>query len=123
MLTGHLEEKSHESTESADGNPTFGVVNDGRTYPAVTARRRQQRGSKRSTLYTVSKNGANKDLYEEFEREVIQPYFERRRERENRRKHPDGNSANTDTGRINTEEIALGKRQHGFGFPVNTVDG
>lgn len=120
MLTGNLEEKQDEST---DETPTFGVVNDGRTYPAVTARRRQQNGSRRSTLYTVSKNGANKALYEAFEREVIQPYLERRRERENRRQHPDSDSANTYQGGVGTKETSLGKREHGFGFPVNTVDG
>jgi len=119
VLTGEITEVAHEST---DESPTFGVVNDGRTYPAVTARRRQQNGSPRSTLYTVSKNGANKELYPQFEAEVIQPYFERQRKRNNRRQHPDSNTANTDTSGISAKDEAR-KRKHGFGFPVNTVDG
>ncbi len=119
MLTGEITEVTHESTEET---PTFGVVNDGRTYPAVVARKRQQNGSPRSTLYTVSKNGVNKALYDQFEAEVIQPYFERQRERNNRRKHTDGNTANTNLGRVSPEDETR-KRQHGFGFPVNTLDG
>lgn len=119
MLTGEITEVAHEST---DESPTFGVVNDGRTYPAVTARRRQQNGSPRSTLYTVSKNGANKALYPQFEAEVIQPYYERQRKRQGSRQHPNGDPANTDTGGVSEKDEAR-KRQHGFGFPVNTVDG
>lgn len=81
MLTGNIEEIKHESTEET---PTFGVVADGRTYPAVVARRRQQNGSKRSTLYTISKNGRFSHLYHDAEANIIKPYFERRRERTNR---------------------------------------
>lgn len=119
MLTGEITPAKHVPT---DEKPTYGVVNDGRTYPAVTARKRQQNGSPRQTLFTVSKNGAYKDLYAQFEAEVIQPYFERKRERENSRQHPDGGTANTVGGGIGDKGHPQGQRERGFGFPVNTVD-
>jgi hypothetical protein len=120
VLTGEITETQNVPT---DESPTFGVVNDGRKYPAVTARRRQQNGSPRQTLFTVSKNGAYKELYAQFEAEVIQPYFERQRERQGSRQHPDGNSVNTVDGGTGNEGDTQGQRKHGFGFPVNTVDG
>lgn len=113
MLTGEIE-VSHEQTN--EETPTFGVINDGRTYPAVVARKRQQNGSPRSTLYTVSKNGAYKDLYDQFEQEVIQPYFERQRQRQNGSQHPDGNTARANRSGDGDKGNTQGDRQHPFGF-------
>ena len=55
MLTGDITEETYEPTP--EETPTFAVIDDGRTFPAVVARRRQQNGSRRTTLYTISKTG------------------------------------------------------------------
>lgn len=113
MLTGEIEVRNEPTDEET---PTFGVVNDGRTYPAVVARKRQQNGSPRSTLYTVSKNGAYKDLYAQFEQEVIKPYFERQRQRKDSRQHPDGNTPRAHRGGDGDKGNTQGERQHPFSF-------
>lgn len=119
MLTEQIEEMQYDEKES----PTFGVVDDGRKYPAVTARRRQQHGSKRETLYTVSKNGKYSYLYEQFERDVIEPYRERKRKRA-----VDGRRIRVNTPR--PVEIQIGEKSPQYvnrrdtdNFPVNSVDG
>ncbi len=68
---------------STDEAPTFGVVADGRTYPAVSVRRRQHKGSKRETLYTVSRFGQFAEYYDDFHREYVQPYQQRKAARAN----------------------------------------
>jgi hypothetical protein len=114
-------EDTHD--EPTDETPTYGVVDDGRKYPAVTARRRQQQGSPRSTLYTVSKNGKYAHLYNDFERDVIEPYRARKRKRT-----VDGGSFPVNTSRVVEVQASpkSPKQQDGrslIGFPVNTVDG
>ena len=122
MLTGELDDDTELPT---DESPTFGVVDDGRKYPAVTARKRQQQNSRRETVYTVSKNGAYAHLYPEFERNVIEPY---QRRKEARKSTVDGGSFCVNTSgtvdggddKKNAPSTDAGNR---FGFPVNTVDG
>jgi hypothetical protein len=118
-LTDDIEEITHDENET----PTFGVVDDGRTYPAVTARRRQQSGSTRSTLYTVSKNGQYAHLYPQFERDVIEPYRERKRKRA-----VDGGSVRVNTGgnaplRNGKEGAEHADGRNYAGVSVNSVDG
>ena len=79
MLTGDITEETYEPTP--EETPTFAVIDDGRTFPAVVARRRQQNGSRRTTLYTISKNGRYADLYPSARANIIEPYFERKRKR------------------------------------------
>jgi len=113
---------THEISVTTDDSPTFGVVDDGRQYPAVTARKRQQNGSKRETLYTVSKNGKYSALYEQFTRDVIAPYRERKRERHTRGGYPYVNSVNTDKGGMgqNGKEPT---RRNRTDIPVSSLDG
>lgn len=119
MLTGVIEENYEQPTEES---PTFGVVDDGRKYPAVTARRRQHGGSKRDTLFTVSKNGRYAALYDQFTAEVIEPYRERKRKRavgggDLRVNTPDA---------VESRVVAPSKEPSDwrgtFGFAVNSVD-
>ena len=119
MLTGEIEDSDYEPTEET---PTFGVVDDGRKYPAVTARKRQQAGSKRSTLYTISKNGKYAHLYDEFVASVIEPYRERKRERNTGSGYSGVNTPAVVIGGADTKGQARQQRERGFGFPVNTVD-
>lgn len=119
MLTGEIEETYETPT---DESPTFGVVDDGRTYPAVTARRRQQQGSKRETLYTVSKHGKYAHLYDDFRANIIDPYRERKRKRAAGGGDTRVNSANTYQGGHGAEN-APRERAGTFGFPVRPVDG
>lgn len=105
-----------------DESPTFGVVDDGRQYPAVTARKRQQNGSKRETLYTVSKHGLYAELYPKFEREVIEPYRQRRRKRGVGSGYPYVNSVNTDKGGMG-QNGAKSARRNRTDIPVNSLDG
>lgn len=120
MLTEEIEETYDQPTEES---PTFGVVDDGRTYPAVTARRRQQNGSKRSTLYTVSKNGKFAHLYDEFERDVIEPYRDRKRKRTVGSGNIRVNTDNTPQSGNGSQSKEQGDRRGTLGFPVNSVDG
>ena len=113
MLTGEIEEIKHEPTEET---PTFGVVDDGRTYPAVVARRRQQHGSKRSTLYTISKNGKFAHLYDEARANIIEPYQQRKRERHYSGGGIEVNTANTSRSGADKDGKASGERAHPFGF-------
>lgn len=113
MLTGEITEVDYEATGE---KPTFGVVNDGRTYPAVVARKRQHNGSARETLYTVSKNGKNRALYDQFYAEVIEPYYARQRERQNRSQHPDGNTSRPAGSRNRKKGNTSTKRVSAFTF-------
>jgi hypothetical protein len=120
VLTDDIEEIPHETTEST---PTFGVVDDGRTYPAVTARRRQQNGSKRSTLYTVSKTGKYAHLYDQFERDIIQPYRERKRKRTvDGGRFPVNTFGNAEV-RAGAKSPQYVNRRDSSDLPVNSVDG
>lgn len=111
---------TQEITLPTDESPTFGVVDDGRKYPAVTARRRQQNGSKRKTIFTVSKNGAYAALYDQFEREVIEPY--RQRKCGVGSGYPHVNSPDIASGG-NGKDGKKSERRDSFGFPVNILDG
>ncbi len=113
---------THEISVPTDDSPTFGVVDDGRQYPAVTARKRQQNGSKRETIFTVSKNGKYADLYEQFARDVIAPYRERKRERNTRSGYPHVNSVNTDKGGMGQDGKEPARR-NSADIPVNSLDG
>ena len=113
---------TQEITLPTDESPTFGVVDDGRKYPAVTARKRQQNGSKRETIYTVSKNGAYSALYDQFVRDVISPYRERKRERNTRSGDPYVNSVNTDKGGIRASGKEPRRRDSAY-IPVHSLDG
>jgi hypothetical protein len=119
VLTGVIEENYEQPTEES---PTFGVVDDGRKYPAVTARRRQHGGSKRETLYTVSKNGQYAALYDQFTAEVIEPYRERKRKRTVGGGDIRVNTANTPESRIIKTRPESGDGRGTFGFAVNSVD-
>jgi hypothetical protein len=119
VLTDRFEEIPNESTDEL---PTFGVVNDGRKYPCVTARKRQKKGSPRDTLYTVSKKGAYSHLYEKFASEVIEPYFERKRKRTVGSGDSHVNTTNTVDSREDKEVSRQRDRQPALGFPVNTLD-
>lgn len=120
MLTGVIEENYEQPTEE---NPTFGVVDDGRRYPAVTARKRQHGGSKRETLYTVSKNGQYAALYDQFTAEVIEPYRERKRKRTVGGGDLRVNTPDVVESRVIAPRSESGDRRSPLGFPVNTVDG
>lgn len=120
MLTEDIEEIYDTSDEES---PTFGVVDDGRPYPAVTARRRQHKGSRRDTLYTVSKFGKYQALYDQFEREVITPYRERKRKRTTSGGDSRVNSANTPESGIGAKSSKRENGRSSIGFPVNSVDG
>lgn len=119
MLT---DEETESFYEIQDESPTFGVVDDGRKYPAVTARKRQQNGSRRETIYTVSKKGAYAHLYDEFERNVIEPYRDRKRKRANSGGDSRVNSANTTPSRVITPSKERKDERSYIGFPVNSVD-
>lgn len=119
MLTVEESDEYHEQTEDS---PTFGVVDDGRKYPAVTARRRQQNGSRRDTLYTVSKNGRYAHLYDTFDENVIQPYRDRKRKRTVGGGDSRVNSANTPEIRNDSPGTKRENRRDFIGFPVNTLD-
>lgn len=120
MLAEEIQdEKSSVGTDEA---PTFGVIDDGRTYPAVTARRRQQNGSKRETIFTVSKFGKYAELYPEFESRVIEPYRERKRKRAESGGHPSGDNANTVGSGSDTPREKFSDGRSPFGFSVNTVE-
>lgn len=114
MLAGEIQEETYEPTEE---NPTFGVVADGRTYPAVVARKRQQGGSKRATLYTVSKNGKYAHLYDDFRANIIDPYFDRKRERDNSGGDIRVNTPGNVGGGHREESDTPGERERSFGFP------
>jgi len=119
VLTGEFEDVTDDQT---DETPTFGIVDDGRTYPAVTVRRRQHQGSKRETLYTISKFGGYKALYDQFAADVIEPYRERKRQRTQGRADTGVNSTNIGTGGNDTQSPSQGNQGNPFGFPVNSVD-
>jgi hypothetical protein len=96
LLTEEIEViYAEKNLPTEDEAPTFGIVDDGRTYPAVSVRRRQHKGSKRSTLYTVSKNGAYSQFYEDFWRQHIEPYQARKIARQQQRSSRNSLSVNT----------------------------
>jgi hypothetical protein len=117
------DEQIEEITHETDETPTFGVVDDGRTYPAVTARRRQQNGSPRSTLYTVSKNGKYSHLYAQFERDIIQPYRERKRKRAINSGSVPVNTFGDVGVRAGQKSPQYVNRRNATDTPVNSVDG
>lgn len=130
MLTDEIEVEQDDRqlyTPNVDEPPTFGVVDDGRTYPAVTARRRQRNGSRRATIFTVSKNGKYKSLYEQFWKDIIEPYQARKASRQQRA----GSIGSRDHGVNNENPISGGAGdtrqaerdwQYSDSIPVNAVD-
>jgi len=119
VLTGIIEENYEQPTEET---PTFGVVDDGRKYPAVTARRRQHGGSKRDTLFTVSKNGQYASLYDQFTAEVIEPYRERKRKRAVGSGDHGVNTPNPLEVRTDPQSEKSSDWRSNFGFAVNSLD-
>lgn len=92
---------------STDETPTFGIIADGRTFPAVSVRRRQHKGSRRATLYTVSRNGKFAEYYDDFNREYIQPYQQRKEARQQRK--PENSSGAVQVNSVGTARGGNGK--------------
>lgn len=99
MLTDIIEVKYDKPTPpKPEELPTYGIVNDGRTYPAVSVRQRQHQKSRRGTIFTVSKFGTYREFYDDFEREYITPYFERKADREGRKEAGSGGDVQSSGG-------------------------